>query len=111
MTRSAARVPRLPYPTRFLFVNGIQVEEYIIPDSRRADVLKDLYIFHPVPALHEERFDLHAGKKFKVRDFRVTREAGHNFLVSPYYENGGSTVIGWMPVEAAEECGCSRRVR
>ncbi len=102
MTRLPARVPRLPYPTRFLFVNGMQVEEYVIPDSQRAEVLRELYFLHPVPSMNDERFDLHAGRRFKVRDFRVTREAGHNYLVSPYYEEGGSTVIGWIPIEAEE---------
>jgi hypothetical protein len=78
------------------------VEEYIIPEEKRALVLSALYIFCPVPALDDELCDLHTGKNFKVREFRVTREAGHNFLVSPYYEEGGGTVIDWVPVEDEE---------
>ena len=92
--------PRLPFPTKPLVINGVKIEEYIIPDEKRADVLKELYIFDPIPALDEERFDLHSGKKFFVRDYRVTREEGQDFLVSPYYEEGGGTVIDWMPVKA-----------
>jgi hypothetical protein len=94
---------RLPFPTRPLVINGVEIEEYLIPDDKKADVLNELYVFDPVPALDEERFDLHSGKKFKVRDFRVTREDGLNFLVSPYYEEGGGTVIDWLPPEAAQE--------
>ncbi len=94
--------PRLPFPTKPLVINGVKIEEYIIPDEKRAEVLKQLYIFDSVPALDEERFDLHSGKKFFVRDYRVTREDGQDFLVSPYYEEGGGTVIDWMPVEAGD---------
>jgi hypothetical protein len=40
--------------------------------------------------------DLHAGKKFLIKDFRVTWEHGMNYLVSPYYPESGGTVIDWM---------------
>lgn len=95
--------PRLPFPTKPLVINGTKIEEYIIPDEKKAEVLKQLYIFKPVPKLDEERFDLHSGKKFRVRDYRVTREDGMNFLVSPFYEEGGGTVIDWMPAGAGDE--------
>jgi hypothetical protein len=72
------------------------VEEYIIPDEKKLEVLKQLYIFTPLPALDDERFDLHEGKKFRVGDFRVTWEDGRNYLVSPYYPSSGGTVIDWM---------------
>jgi hypothetical protein len=94
---------KLPYPTRPLQVCGGTVEEYIIPDDKKAEVLKQLYIFEPVPDLDEERFDLHEGKKFRVGDFRVTWEDGQNFLVSPYYPSSGGSVIDWMPVEFENE--------
>jgi hypothetical protein len=95
--------PRLPFPTKPLVINGTKIEEYIIPDEKKAEVLAQLYIFDPVPGLDEERYDLHSGKKFFVRDYRVTREDGMNFLVSPYYEEGGGTVIDWLPAEAGDE--------
>lgn len=94
---------RLAFPTKPLIINGIEVEEYIIPDEKKAEVLKALYIFSPVPSLDEEQLDVHSGKKFKVREFRVTREDGRNFLVSPYYEEGGGTVIDWVPPDE-EDC-------
>ena len=90
---------KLPYPTRALKVNGAVVEEYIIPKEKKTEVLAELYIFTPVPSLDDEFIDLHAGRKFKVREFRVTREDGHNYLVSPYYPKSGGTVIDWFPVD------------
>ncbi|MDD2229421.1 MAG: hypothetical protein PHY48_08420 [Candidatus Cloacimonetes bacterium] len=87
---------RLPYPTRPLEVHGGTVEEYIIPEEKKAEVLKQLYCFIPVPSLNATRYDLHEGKKFKVKEFRVTRENGLNFLVSPYYPSSGGSVIDWM---------------
>jgi hypothetical protein len=94
---------KLPYPTRLLEVHGGTVEEYIIPDEKREEVLDDLYPFEPVPSLDEEFLDLHEGRKFTVRDFRVTWENGHNFLVSPYYPSSGGSVIDWMPADFDDE--------
>jgi len=94
---------RLPYPTRPLKVLGGTIEEYIIPEDKKQEVLNQLYLFDPVPALDEQRFDLHEGKLFTVRDFRVVREDGKNFLVSPYYPSSGGSVIDWMPADFADE--------
>ncbi len=94
---------RLPFPTKPLSLGGMEFEEYIIPPERKAEVLQQLYPFRPIPGLEEERFDLHSGKKFKIREFRVTREGSMNCLVSPYYEEGGGTVIDWVPVEFADD--------
>ena len=94
---------KLSYPTRPLKVQGGTVEEYIIPDDKKAEVLEALYIFEPVPSLDEVLFDLHEGKKFRVGDFRVTWERGQNFLVSPYYPSSGGSVIDWMPAEFGDE--------
>jgi len=95
--------PRLPFPTRPLKVHGGTVEEYVIPDEKREEVLKKLYPFVGVPSLDEERYDLHEGKLFRVGEFRVTREHGMNFLVSPYYHHSGGSVIDWMPPEFADD--------
>ena len=84
-------------------MHGSTVEEYIIPEDKKADVLKALYLFDQVPSLDEELFDLHEGKLFRVRDFRVTWENGRNFLVSPYYPSSGGTVIDWMPADWADQ--------
>ena len=88
---------RLPYPTRpMYFPNGISVEEFIIPDEDKEIVLKQLYPFSPIPKLTDEVEDLHSGKKFLIKDFRVTWEHGMNYLVSPYYPESGGTFIDWM---------------
>ena len=88
---------RLPYPTRpMYFPNGISVEEFIIPDEDKEIVLEQLYPFSPIPKLTDEVEDLHSGKKFLIKDFRVTWEHGMNYLVSPYYPESGGTVIDWM---------------
>ena len=95
--------PRLPFPTKPLSIHGREVEEYVIPDEAREGVLGDLYPFDQVPSLDETRFDLHSEKTFTVREFRVTREDGLNYLVSPYYEESGGAVIDWMPTDGNEE--------
>lgn len=91
---------RLPFPTKAIFINGVEIEEYVIPQEKKDVVLRALYPFHPLPSLDEDRIDIHSGKRFKVHEFRVTREGGHNFLVSPFYEEGGGTVIDWVPPDS-----------
>jgi hypothetical protein len=87
---------RLPYPTHPIILNsGNIVEEFIIPDEDREIVLEQLYPFEPVPKLTDQMIDIHLDKVFTVRDFRVTWENGMNYLVSPYYPEGGGTVIDW----------------
>jgi hypothetical protein len=93
------RNERLPFPTKPLVIDGVELEEYVIPEDRKAEVLRQLYLFRPIPSLEDEFFDLHSGRRFKVKQFRVTRENGFNWLVSPYYEDGGGTVIDWVPPE------------
>jgi len=88
---------RLPFSTRKVGNAHNQIEIYIIPENEKEAVLKELYPFDDVPPLNEERFDLHMGKNFIVKDFMVTRENNMNFLVSPYYLEGGGSVIDWMP--------------
>ena len=100
MTKPTTQDFRLPFPTQPIFINGVEIEEYVIPKEKKEVVLRALYPFIPVPSLDEDRIDIHSGKKFKVRDFRVTREGGANFLVSPFYEEGGGTVSDWIPPES-----------
>ena len=90
--------PKLPFPTKPLLLNGKKVQEYIIPDDKKKEVLEQLYPFENVPDLDELRYDLHVGKTFKVREYRVTWEKNLNYLVSPYYPDGGGTVIDWTSI-------------
>lgn len=93
---------RLPYATRpLVFPNGHTVEEFIIPDEDRELVLAQLYPFSPIPRLTDQMIDIHVDKIFTVKDFRVTWEYGMNYLVSPYYPEGGGTVIDWWDENAA----------
>lgn len=90
---------KLSFPTRPLKVGNQTIEEYIIPEDKKEEILKQLYVFDPIPSLDEELYDLHEGKKFIVRDFRVTWEKGQNFLVSPYYPfSGVLSSIGCQPI-------------
>jgi len=92
---------KLPYPARpLVFTDGTSVEEFMIPDEDKEIVLTQLYPFSPIPKLTDIVYDLHADKKFVVKDFRVTWEHGMNYLVSPYYPDSGGTVIDWMDENA-----------
>ena len=94
---------KLPFPTKPLRIGDDIVEEYIIPDDKKQEVLELLYFFENAPSLDEEMYDLHEGKTFIVRDFRVTWENGQNWLVSPYYPNSGGTVIDWVPPDDEDD--------
>lgn len=97
MNRTTGVENRLPFPTRLLEVQGGTVEEFVIPESEKARVLKELYIFTPVPGLDDEMLDIHEGRTFRVRDYRVVRDFGMNMVVSPYYPSSGGTLIDWEP--------------
>lgn len=95
---------RLPYATKPLyFPDGSSVEEFIIPDEDRELVLEQLYPFSPIPKLTDRMIDIHTDKPFTVKDFRVTWEHGMNYLVSPYYPEGGGTVIDWIDEETDDD--------
>jgi hypothetical protein len=87
--------PRLPFETKIVQTETGPVEVYIIPEDRKEEVLRRLFIYKDIPKLSKVVEDIHVGKKFKVKDFMVTREDGMNMLVSPYYFEGGGTVIDW----------------
>ena len=95
--------PELPFPKKMLSTERGVVEEYDIPPDRKEQVLAELYPFVPIPGLDDEMYDIHEHKKFRVGDFKVTREGHFNFLVSPYYFNSGGTVIDWVPPDDEDE--------
>ena len=104
-------LPRLSYPTRPVPAGAEMIEEYIIPEEEKAQVLNGLYPFDPVPALTEMMYDLHEEKQFRVGDFRVLRGAAMDMLVSPYYFNSGGTVIDWMPQDFKPGETLARQIR
>ena len=87
----------LPFPLKILPSAGGGIRVYDIPDSAKEAVLRKLYIFQPVPSLDDEMEDIHAERRFRVRDFIVAREGEENVLASPYYPESGGTVIDWLP--------------
>ncbi len=97
------REPGLPFPTRPLEIRGDIIEEYVIPDDKKKMVLEEMYPFIPVPSLDEELYDIHEGKKFFVKDYRVVREGNFDLLVSPYYPSSGGTVIDWVSPDFAHD--------
>lgn len=94
---------KLPYLTRRLFFSdGSSVEEFIIPDEDRQLVLEQLYPFNPLPKMTDRMIDIHTDKVFTVKEFRVTWEGNMNCLVSPFYAEGGGSVIDWMDEDSEE---------
>ncbi len=91
------RMPkRLPFRTRRIIIGDGEIEEYVIPDDWKEPVLNILYPFCPVPGLDDTFEDLHEGKRFRVRDYKVIREYGQLWLMSPYWISSGGSVIDWV---------------
>ena len=90
----------LDYPTHLLAMSdGTFTQEYEIPAEEREAVFQKLYLFDSPPPMEKYVMDIHEGKKFKVKRFRVIREDGGNFIVSPFYPISGGTLLDWA------ECG------
>ena len=106
-TAMNARIdPLLPFPriARVLDKQGRSLsEEYDIPLNAKEKVLQDMYLFEDCPKLTDTLCDLHSGKKFVVAAFKVVREGGINYLVTPYYYESGGTMIDWVPADWADE--------
>ena len=90
-------ITELPFPTVKHYFGSEVVEEYVIPDEKRAEVLEKLFIFEPVPGLDEMMVDIHENRAFRVRDYKVIQGPDRPFLMSPYWETSGGSVIDWFP--------------
>lgn len=108
ITQIMGLMPKLEFTThRRRKSDGVMVDVYDIPDSKKAEILEELYPFALSPRLDDTIFDLHEGRSFKVSDFMVVREDNSNFAVSPYYLHSGGTILDWLPLEsemAVHEC-------
>lgn len=97
--------PRLPFELSVRVAGDAtqtRSEEYEIPQESKQAVLEQMYPFENCPGLNEQKFDINAEKLFFVRDFKVVREGGINYLVSPYYYDDAGTVAHWFdPPEPA----------
>ncbi len=90
------------YPTRKVRIStGEIIDEVLIPREKRKKVLEELYPFTPVPELNEEFSDLHSGKLFKAREYRVFFYNGFTLLTTPWFPETGGTVIDWAPASWA----------
>ena len=52
--------------------------------------------------LADRKYDLHSGEFFYVRDYKLVRKDGMNYICSPYYYESGGTIIDWMEPEGYE---------
>ena len=95
----------LPFPTIKHHFGDEVVEEYIIPDEKRAEVLEQLCFFDPVPGLDETWIDIHEDRPFKIRDYKVVKDNHGLWLVSPYFFSSGGTVIDWFPADKWNDDG------
>ncbi|MBO4527448.1 MAG: hypothetical protein IKS92_08620 [Victivallales bacterium] len=94
----------LDYPTHLLALSdGTFTKEYEIPEEDREKVFRKLYLFDSPPSMDTDMMDIHEGKKFKVKDFRVIREDGGNFIVSPFYPASGGTLLDWVQCSAVQK--------
>jgi len=83
--------------------NGEVVMEdliYVIPDDKKQEVLEQLWPFTPTPKLDDVFFDIHEGKCFTLREFKVIRWNKRNIIVSPFYTSQGGTVIDFVDPSA-----------
>lgn len=101
----------LPYPLQRLDLGDVVVEEYVIPDEARELLLSQLYFFTPVPKLWQWKRDLHTDRVFQVKEYRVLRHSGRNWLFGPFVEDHGGTVIDWIPAHAPSRTGSDTRRR
>ena len=103
ITQIMGLLPKLEFAThRRRKSDGVMVDVYDIPDSKKAELLEELYPFAPSPSMDDTLFDLHEGRSFKVSDFTVVREDNSNFAVSPYYLHSGGTILDWIPMDRME---------
>ena len=94
----------LDYPMHLLALSdGTFTKEYEIPEEDREEVFRKLYLFDSPPSMDTDMMDIHEGKKFKVKDFRVIWEDGGNFIVSPFYPASGGTLLDWVQCNAVQK--------
>ena len=104
LTKIMGFLPKLEFAThRRRKSDGVMVDVYDIPDSKKAEILDELYPFAPSPSMDDTLFDLHEGRSFKVSDFIVVREDNSNFAVSPYYLHSGGTILDWIQMDRMEQ--------
>lgn len=95
--------PRLPYPTRPLATLYGEMVEYLIPETEKNRVLRQLYPYADPPAMDDWLIDIHENRTFAAREFKVVQQDGYVLLVSPYFAASGGSVIDWESLESKPE--------
>lgn len=105
LCRIISKSPKLPYPLKMMEMpEGFITEmEYEIPETDKAEILKDLYPFAGCPSLDDKRLDIHSGNIFNVKDYRVIRYNGRNLVVAPEYDKTGGMVVDWITPDEPSE--------
>tara|TARA_B100000809_G_C14715064_1_gene379272 strand:+ start:34 stop:363 length:330 start_codon:yes stop_codon:yes gene_type:complete len=87
---------KLDYPTKPLELTDSKVVlEYVIPMEDKQELLNKLHFGKP-QKLNEEVIDINCNKKFTVKDYKVVWENETNYVVSPYYQFSGGTLMEWV---------------
>lgn len=97
---------RLEYETEKKSIDGTgyHFEQYIVPTEKKEAIIRELWLFSDADKLDMDGMylDLHTGKTFKLREAIITRENGRNFVMSPYYSEGGGTLLDFASTGTRE---------
>lgn len=96
--------PELEYPLKTLEMpEGFKNElEYDIPAEDKEKLWESLNPFMTSFTMDEILFDIHSGKRFALKDYKVIRSNERNFIVSPYYSEAGGTLLDFVPPTSDE---------
>lgn len=93
----------LPYPTRPLVTLYGETVEYLIPETEKCRVLRELYPYDDPPSMDDCLIDIHENRLFTAREFKVVQQGPYVLLVSPYFAESGGSVIDWETPESKPE--------
>ena len=80
--------------------NGVSVYKMVIPLEEKQGVIDRLSPFVPGKVVFDMQYrDLHTGKTFMGNETVVVYEGEDYWVVTPFYIEGGGTLIDMMPVD------------
>ena len=100
----------LKYPTRKYF--GLDI--YVISPEEKYEVLKAAYLCEPVPGPNAVLEDIHTEREFLFKDLLVVKNGDLVELETPFFMDGGGSVIDWVPALSPRHSSptmCSRLTR
>lgn len=97
--------PELEYPLKTLEMpEGFKNElEYDIPAEDKEKLWESLNPFVASFTMEDILLDIHSGKRFALKDYKVIRSNDRNFIVSPFYAEAGGTVLDFVPAGSADD--------